>query len=84
LQRAANSADCRREEALVHRLADGTILEGVVDLAFREEGGWTLVDFKTDDRPDSHPQYGAQLRIYAAAIEAATGEKVASAVLLAV
>ncbi|TMA29802.1 MAG: ATP-dependent deoxyribonuclease subunit A [Deltaproteobacteria bacterium] len=84
LQRAANSADCRREEPLVHRLADGTILEGVVDLAFREEGGWTLVDFKTDDRPDSQPQYGAQLRLYAAAIEAATGEKVTSAVLLAV
>ena len=42
------------------------------------------VDFKTDDRPDSQPQYGAQLRLYAAAIEAATGEKVTSAVLLAV
>jgi ATP-dependent exoDNAse (exonuclease V) beta subunit len=84
LQRAARSAECRREEALVHRLPDGTLLEGVVDLAFRDDAGWTVVDFKTDDRPAGHPSYAAQLRLYAAAIEAATGAKVTNAVLLAV
>ena len=34
------------------RRDDGTLAEGVVDLAFLEEGpdftGWTVVDFKTD------------------------------------
>jgi len=43
-------------------LNDGTMLEGVVDLALREtEGdfdGWTLVDLKTDrefeELPDAH------------------------------
>ena len=44
-QRTPRDADLLRRE-------DGTLLEGVVDLAFREEGpdfaGWTVVDFKTD------------------------------------
>jgi ATP-dependent exoDNAse (exonuclease V) beta subunit len=84
LKAAARSAECRREEALVHRLADGTLLEGVVDLAFRDGAGWTVVDFKTDDRPADQPAYAAQLRLYSAAIEAATGGRVTSAVLLAV
>jgi ATP-dependent exoDNAse (exonuclease V) beta subunit len=80
---AATSADCRREEPLIHRLADGTVLEGVADLAFRDAEGWTVVDFKTDPRPEDHAQYSAQLRLYCAAIEAATGAP-ARGVLLAV
>ena len=83
LQRAARSADCRREEPVVHRLADGTLLEGVVDLAFLDDSGWTVVDFKTDARPEGHAQYAAQLLLYCAAIEAATGRP-ARAALLAV
>ena len=81
LQAAASSDECRREEPLLHRLADGTLLEGVVDLAFRDAAGWTVIDFKTD-APD-RPQYAAQLRLYCAAVEAATG-LAARAVLLAV
>ncbi len=73
LRGAANAAECRREEAIVHRLADGTLVEGVVDLAFRDGPGWTVVDFKTDAHPDTHPQYAAQLRLYCAAIAAVTG-----------
>ncbi|MGZ6142780.1 MAG: UvrD-helicase domain-containing protein [Myxococcales bacterium] len=83
LQRAARSDDCRREEPLLHRLEDGTLLEGVVDLAFREQEGWTVVDFKTDARPAEHAHYAAQLRLYCDAIEAATGLP-ARAALLAV
>jgi ATP-dependent exoDNAse (exonuclease V) beta subunit len=67
----------------MHRLEDGTLIEGVVDLAFREAAGWTVVDFKTDARPDSHPRYAEQLRLYCAAITAATGLP-ARAALLAV
>jgi len=83
LKAAAQSRDLRREEPLLHRLPDGTLLEGVVDLAFEDETGWTVVDFKTDARPADHAQYAAQLRLYCAAIEAATG-KPAKAALLAV
>jgi len=44
-----------------------------VDLAFRDGEGWTVVDFKTDARPESHPHYAAQVRLYCRAITAATG-----------
>jgi ATP-dependent exoDNAse (exonuclease V) beta subunit len=83
LRRAASAAECRREEPLAHRLEDGTLLEGVVDLAFRDSAGWTVVDFKTDAEPDSHPRYAAQLRLYCAAITAVTNLP-ARAALLAV
>jgi ATP-dependent exoDNAse (exonuclease V) beta subunit len=83
LRRAAKSGDCRREEPLVHRLDDGTLIEGVVDLAFLDAGGWTVVDFKTDASPGDHDHYAAQLRLYCAAIEQATGAP-ARAALLAV
>jgi ATP-dependent helicase/nuclease subunit A len=39
---------CRREAPITLTLADGTIVEGVLDLAFREKDVWTVVDFKTD------------------------------------
>jgi ATP-dependent exoDNAse (exonuclease V) beta subunit len=64
-------------------MPDGTLLEGVVDLAFREASGWTVVDFKTDAHPQAQPQYSRQLLLYCAAIEAATGVP-ARAALLAV
>jgi len=83
LRRAAESADCRREEPVLHRLPDGMLLEGVIDLAFLDEAGWTVVDFKTDARPADQAQYAAQLRLYCGAIEAATGRP-ARAALLAV
>ena len=59
-------------------LPDGTLLEGVVDLAFREPRGWTVVDLKTDG---VQPQYLAQIRLYCDAIEAATGQKAEAALL---
>jgi ATP-dependent helicase/nuclease subunit A len=83
LRRAAAAAEHRREEPVAHVLEDGTLLEGVVDLAFRDAGGWTVVDFKTDAHPEEHAQYAAQLQLYRAAVEAATGEPT-RAVLLAI
>jgi ATP-dependent exoDNAse (exonuclease V) beta subunit len=83
LRRAASASECRREEPIVHRLEDGTLLEGVVDLAYRDSEGWTVVDFKTDALPDSQSQYVAQLRLYCGAITAASGLP-ATAILLAV
>ena len=55
LRRAAATAASgrlRRETPVLHKLGNGLIVEGVVDLAFQEEGSnaavWTVVDFKTD------------------------------------
>lgn len=81
LRRAAGSNDLRREEAVLQRLPDGTLLEGAVDLAFREGEAWMVVDFKTDARPDAQAQYAAQLRLYCAAITAATGLPARGAIL---
>ena len=39
LRRAAAAASCRRETAVLLRLADGTLVEGVVDAAFAEGDG---------------------------------------------
>jgi ATP-dependent exoDNAse (exonuclease V) beta subunit len=83
LRRAAAAAECRREEPVAHLLEDGTLLEGVVDLAFRDAGGWMVIDFKTDGDPAAHAQYSLQLRFYCEAIAAATGVP-ARAALLAV
>ena len=81
LRRAAAADECRREEPIVHRLDDGTLLEGVVDLAFREGRSWTVVACKTDASPDTHPQYAAQLALYCAAIRAVMGLPAAAALL---
>ena len=78
LARARRSRDLRVETAVALRLADGTIAEGVVDLAFRErtDAGhrWTVVDLKTDADPGADPVYARQLALYVEAIGAATGE----------
>ena len=86
LLRAARSADCRRETPLFLRGAEGALLEGVVDLAFREQPSgappcWTVVDFKTDARAEDHPHYLTQLRLYCAAVTAATGEAAQGVIL---
>jgi ATP-dependent exoDNAse (exonuclease V) beta subunit len=73
---AARVGRCRREVAMALRLDDGTLVEGVADLAFREDdatAGWTVVDFKTDlsvaGRVD---EYRRQLAVYAEAVARAT------------
>ncbi|MFN2417655.1 MAG: UvrD-helicase domain-containing protein, partial [Candidatus Limnocylindria bacterium] len=54
------------------------IVEGVIDLAFREEGGWVLVDWKTDEIALAvrEEAYNRQLGLYAEAWQALTGERV--------
>lgn len=76
--RAAAMGGLRRETPVLHRLEDGTLVEGVVDLAFREAteefAGWTVVDFKTDrEFANSSSGYIAQVRLYSQAVAAATG-----------
>jgi ATP-dependent helicase/nuclease subunit A len=52
-------------------------VEGIVDLAFREEtpefAGWTVVDFKTDREIErSRDQYAAQVATYVEAVSLAS------------
>ena len=47
-RRAAARGACRRETPVTLTLEDGTLVEGVVDLAFEEDGAWIVVDYKTD------------------------------------
>jgi len=51
------------------RAEDGTIIEGVIDLAYRDADGWVVVEIKTE--PGSRDQ--AQLDRYVEAVAAATG-----------
>jgi ATP-dependent exoDNAse (exonuclease V) beta subunit len=87
LRRAAAAAGaglCHREAPIAYRHPEGTLIEGVMDLAFRDtaEAAWTVVDFKTDVRPDIGQEvYRRQVAFYADALREATGRE-ASAVLL--
>ncbi len=88
LRRAATADRLRRETPVSFLREDGILVEGIVDLAFRELGGglggeldeepggaWTVVDFKTDrDLAPNLSQYESQLRLYAEAISEATAE----------
>lgn len=74
---ALSLGSIRREVPIILRRDDGTLAEGVVDLAFLEEGpdfaGWTVVDFKTDREFElGRPEYSGQVALYAEAIERAT------------
>jgi ATP-dependent exoDNAse (exonuclease V) beta subunit len=82
MRRAATAArvgGLRREAPVLLRLPDGTLAEGVVDLAFREltsDGPvWTVVDFKTDrEISNRQTEYERQVGLYTSAIRKASGE----------
>jgi ATP-dependent helicase/nuclease subunit A len=80
-RRALKSGQCRRETP-VTLLSEEILIEGVVDLAFLADGGWTVVDFKTDyELVRDLPAYKRQVALYAQAISSATGTR-ADAVLM--
>jgi ATP-dependent exoDNAse (exonuclease V) beta subunit len=83
LERARKADRVEREVEVMLREDDGTIVEGVVDLAFYEpDAGWTVVDFKTDlDSGDRRAGYERQVALYARAITAATGASARGAIL---
>lgn len=75
LQRAAlamAAGNCRREVPVVIKLDDGTMVEGIVDVAFREAdsaGAWIVVDYKTDfEIANKLEEYREQVGLYALAI----------------
>ena len=79
---AARAGRCRRETPVAVRLGDD-LVEGVVDVAFLEEGiGWTVVDFKTDvEIAGRLEEYRRQVALYAQAIERSSGARVRGVLL---
>jgi ATP-dependent exoDNAse (exonuclease V) beta subunit len=74
LRRAALAARCHRELPITFPLTGGRVLEGVIDLAFVEDGQWQVVDFKTDsDVEVNRNYYEQQLRWYLHALSLLTG-----------
>ena len=76
--RARNSELCRREWAFTMRLPghENTLLQGVLDLCFEEEGQWVLCDYKTDrvdDPAELVQRYAPQLKLYREALVRVTG-----------
>jgi len=71
---AAREGRCYREMPVTLRSPSGALIEGLVDLAYADGGGYVVVDFKTDREMDgAFDRYQRQVSIYAAAIAAATG-----------
>jgi ATP-dependent exoDNAse (exonuclease V) beta subunit len=75
LQRARAATKRYRELPVTWRLDDNRVLDGVIDLAFVDEGEWHVIDFKTDaDVAARRMQYERQLKWYAAALQKLTNQ----------
>lgn len=76
-RRAQNALECHRERSFC-LLENDLLIQGVIDLCFREEGGWVVVDYKTDRVPalELPGMYGEQIRWYAKALGVLSGQPV--------
>ena len=77
-KQAAVDGFLRREVPVVTKADDGSLVEGIIDLAFRESTAdglrWTVVDFKTDRDPTkAEAIYERQVCLYCRAVTASTG-----------
>jgi len=72
---AWKTGKCCREAPVTWIEPDGTLVEGVLDIAFENGDGWTIIDFKTDrELGAAEDQYRRQVGLYAAAVKRATGK----------
>ncbi len=84
---AASASWCSREMFVAAEL-EGQLVEGYIDLVYRTDAGLVIIDWKTDavdnddDLKEKLTRYRLQGGAYAAALEAATGEKVARMVFV--
>ena len=84
LRRAAAAERRHREAPFVLDRGGGSLVEGTLDLAFFDDGAWTVVDFKTDADVDAQlERYRRQLAWYVYALRTITGEE-ARGVLLGI
>jgi ATP-dependent helicase/nuclease subunit A len=79
---AHTRGECRRETPVAGIAPDGQLLEGVLDLAFQDEQGRTILDFKTTAQASGMVErYRCQVAMYTWLVRRATGRDV-QAVLL--
>jgi ATP-dependent helicase/nuclease subunit A len=73
--RAAERAGrCQRELPVVWKAADGTLIEGTIDLVFEDDRGTTVLDFKTDRELSADlDRYRRQLGVYCRVMEQIKG-----------
>jgi ATP-dependent exoDNAse (exonuclease V) beta subunit len=82
MARVRGSKTVRRETPITWTQKDGTLIEGVLDLAFDEDDVTTVIDFKTDHELSAgEARYRAQLQKYVDAVAASTGRKAAGVLL---
>ena len=80
---ADEKGNCRREVPVTLTLADGRLLEGVVDSAYEKDGAWQVVDFKTDEDPSRElDAYSRQVGLYASAVARVTRQAPRGVVLV--
>ncbi len=83
LKRASMSPDSRREAAVMIPLSETETVEGTVDLVFRDNGAWTVVEFKTTAEVDGcRSAYERQVAWYVHGVREATGAQVRGVILL--
>src|SRR5262249_2712910 len=78
MREAAVSTMVHREYPILCKIEDGTLVEGIADLAFLSgtngSAGWTVLDFKTDwDIHSRMDEYRKQLALYLRGISILTG-----------
>ena len=74
VRRASAAGACRREAPVTMRADDGVLVEGVVDLAFRDGDAWVVVDFKTGRELEAaFDVHCRQVQLYADMVARATG-----------
>src|SRR6266571_3592774 len=74
LERARQASRCHRELPILIKDDIAGLLEAVIDLAFLEETGWIVVDFKTDaENVQRLSKYRRQVGWYMQSIEKTTG-----------
>ena len=73
-EQAAREGLCYREMPVTYQLPSGVLVEGYVDLAFRQGSSMVVVDFKTDrELEGALEQYRKQVSLYASAIGQTAG-----------
>lgn len=83
-QRMLRAPRVLREKAFTLRIEDGVLVQGVLDCCFEEDGGWVLIDYKTDHDAAALPaRYRDQMRWYMRALRTLTGLPVREAWLFA-
>jgi ATP-dependent helicase/nuclease subunit A len=81
-RKAWRSGQLRRETPVTITQSDGSLLEGILDLAFLEDKKWVVVDFKTDRELEAALEpYVRQVALYRTAVSWATEQEAVAIIM---